>query len=113
MLCIAAVAQAAPLDDTTQREIDHLLNFVKVSECRFFRNGTWHDSAEAADHIQSKYSYVLKRGRIKSTEDFIALAASKSSMSGKAYKVKCGEQEMTSATWLTTELNAYRQHEAH
>ena len=109
-LCLfyVVMSPALALDAKTEREINHLLIFIGSSQCEFFRNGTWHSGAEAADHIKGKYDYVLRRGRIKSTEDFIALAASKSSISGKAYKVRCGEQELTSAGWLSAELGVYR-----
>ena len=108
LLCYGVMSPVLGLDVKTEREINHLLTFVHNSECTFFRNGSWHSSTEAAEHIKGKYGYVLKRGRIKSAEDFIALAASKSSISGKAYKVRCGEQELTSASWLGEELRLYR-----
>ncbi len=42
-------------------------------------------------------------------EEFIANAASESSMSGKPYLMRCGNQEVVaSATWLNAELKRIR-----
>ena len=42
-------------------------------------------------------------------EDFIARAATESSMSHKPYQVRCaGKDAEPSAIWLTTELQRYR-----
>ena len=102
ILC-AAPAQAASLE----AEIDHLLNFIAGSPCAFIRNGVAYDGAQAVDHIKDKYEHY--REEIRSAEDFIALAASKSAMSGKPYLVQCDAAEMPAAEWLTQELSAFRQ----
>lgn len=87
-------------------EIEHLLNFVANSGCVFERNGTKYDSVEARAHIQKKYDHI--RDKVKTTEDFILHAASKSSMSGKKYHATCNGQTITSEEWLTKELQRYR-----
>ena len=87
-------------------EIDHLLNFIKTSDCIFIRNSSRHDSEEAVKHIEKKYNYLKKR--IKSTEDFIQGAATKSSLSGKPYMIICNGREMITADWLRAELKRYR-----
>jgi len=88
-------------------EIAHLLDFVAASGCTFDRNGTQHDSVEAKEHMQLNYNHI--KSRIKSTEDFIRYAATKSSMSGKKYHATCDGKTITSQEWLTTELQRYRQ----
>jgi hypothetical protein len=91
----------------TQDEIDHLLNFVATTDCQYERNGTLHSGKEAVEHINKKYAYYLDD--IKSTEDFIKYSATKSSMSGKYYKIHCkNTAAVNSQDWLTTELTAYR-----
>ena len=102
----AVLLPSACLADTSQ-EISHLLTFMENSGCRFFRNGTAYSAAEAREHIQTKYDYV--RRRIKTTEDFIEYTATKSSMSGRKYKVQCGDREMLSAEWLKAELVRFRE----
>ena len=49
------------------------------------------------------------RGLIATAEDFIARAATESSLSGEAYRVRCSETVFTSAEWLTAQLRSLRQ----
>jgi hypothetical protein len=105
----AALVLCAPtptLAATPDAEIDHLLTFIAASPCAFIRNGVAYDGAHAVGHIKDKYDYY--RDDIHSPEDFIALAASKSVMTGKPYLVKCGEATEPAADWLTRELDAFR-----
>jgi hypothetical protein len=91
-------------------EIQNLLTNLERSGCQFFRNGEWYGAAEAKDHLNQKYNYLLKRGLIRNSEDFIRMAATESSVSGKAYQVRCmGTQPMPSAVWLNEELSRYRE----
>lgn len=95
---------------TTQQEIAHLINYLETSGCRFNRNGTWYSAADAVDHINKKYQYLLDKKLVSSAETFIEKAASESSMSGKAYLVQCGDAHPEpSAIWFSTELKKYRQ----
>ena len=93
--------------DNTDREIQHLLAYIAGAECRFIRNGKEYGPEEARKHIQKKYEYA--RSRIKTAEDFIRGVASKSSLSGKPYKIRCKDQTMLCADWLVAELKKYRQ----
>ncbi|ABV36380.1 conserved hypothetical protein [Shewanella sediminis HAW-EB3] len=66
-----------------------------------------YNGAEAVEHINKKYEYFSDD--IKSTEDFIKYSATKSKMSGKFYKIHCGNKSpVKSRDWLLTELEAYR-----
>ena len=108
-LCLGSWAQATPLSPQSQAEIEHLFDFLSGSGCEFQRNGSWYAAPKAAEHIRTKYEYLIKRDLINSAEEFIELAATKSSMSGKDYQVKCVDQStITSATWFTQELARYR-----
>jgi hypothetical protein len=101
-LCVADVS------DTQKSEVRHLITYAKDSVCQMDRNGTWHSSKEAAEHIEKKYHYF--RNDIHSTEDFIRLSATQSTWSGKYYRVRCdGEEIETSSQWLLRELKRYRQ----
>jgi hypothetical protein len=93
--------------DNTDREIQHLLAYIAGAECRFIRNGKEYGPEEARKHIQKKYEYA--RNRIKTAEDFIQGVASKSSISGKPYKIRCKDQTMLCADWLGAELQRFRQ----
>jgi len=89
----------------TAREIEQLFSVLEHSNCQFYRNGSWYSAKKASAHLRRKYDYLLKRGRVESTESFIDLAASKSSMSGKPYLVKCGNAAPTeSKDWFTKKL---------
>ena len=52
--------------------------------------------------------YLLDKGYISTAEDFIARTATESSMSHKAYIVKCGSTETNSAQWFKDALINYR-----
>ena len=93
-----------------EAEIDHLLEFIAGSPCAFIRNGVAYGGAQAMGHIKDKYEHY--REDIRSAEDFIALAATRSAMSGKPYLVQCDGAEMPAADWLTQELSAFRQRSA-
>ena len=107
-LAAVAVLQASPpaLAAGMSEEIDHLLGYIAASPCAFIRNGVDYDGAEAVAHIKDKYEYY--RNDIHSAEDFIALAASKSMMSGRPYLVRCGSTTVPAADWLNQELAAFR-----
>lgn len=95
-----------PKEDLAET-VQYLLDFVKNSECTFIRNGREYTSQKAASHMERKYKRF--RERIKTPEDFIRLAATKSTMSGKPYRVrtKDGKTVLTSQ-WLLEALNGYR-----
>ncbi len=93
---------------TAQRwEVDRLLAYVKNSGCIINRNGTDYPAKEGINHIRKKYDYF--REDISNTEDFIRLAASRSTLSGKDYIVKCaGETAIKTHDWLLAELKRLR-----
>lgn len=106
---MAQLALAATLSAQAQQEIAHLQDYLKNSGCEFQRNGSWHSSAQARDHLQKKYEYLVKRDLLGSAEDFIARAATESSISHKAYEVRCsGKAAEPASGWLQAELKRYR-----
>jgi len=105
---LMAAAHAAPTP-AAKIEIEYLLSAVASSDCRFYRNGTWYDARSAAAHLRGKYESLAARGLIGGADDFIDRAATKSSLSGQDYAIKCeGAAEMSSRQWLTNLLVAYR-----
>ena len=112
LLCLAlllalANGRGALAEDATEREIDYLLGFVEKSGCIFVRNGTEHDSADAADHLRLKYSRGSRY--VDSAEQFIDRLASESSWSGKLYTVICDGRTETAGAWLHRALADYRE----
>jgi len=102
-LCVVPAAASGP---DWQNEVDYLLSYVEQSGCSFIRNDKVYDSVQAREHISKKYDYVKKR--INTAEQFITYAASKSSITGKSYKVTCGDTTRPSGKWLEEALVNYR-----
>ena len=108
LLALSSVAIAMP-PPATQREIAGLFATLEHSNCRFARNGAWYDAARARAHLQRKYDWLLRRNAIARTEDFIDLAATKSSMSGRPYLVQCpGAAAVQSGPWFRAALARLR-----
>lgn len=107
VLALAALGWSAP--PATDTEIDRLLQSLKTSGCKFERNGTWYEGAKAVEHLGGKRDYLRKKDKIRTSEDFIRLAATQSSMSGKPYHVACPDKPVVeSKAWLTAELSRIR-----
>jgi len=104
-MCLSV--SAAHGDDTTDREVQYLLDFVATSGCAFVRNGSEHDPEDAADHLRLKYSRGARY--VNSAEQFIDRLATESSWSGKKYTVTCGGETQPSGAWLHRALDDYRQ----
>ncbi|VVM48137.1 DUF5329 domain-containing protein [Pseudomonas fluorescens] len=101
-----ALSQTTP--QATQ-EIQALLDFVERSECQFVRNGLEYPASRARAHLQQKLEYLEGKNRVSTAEDFIDLAATESSLSGRAYEVRCQESLEPASTWLKRELQRQRQ----
>ena len=106
VVCMLSCGAGARAEDSAEREIQYLLDFVASSGCIFIRNGSEHSSVDAADHLRLKY----RRGRryAGSADYFIDRLASGSSFSGKPYMVRCGDLEETSGAWLHRALQLHR-----
>ncbi|MHC8351444.1 YfeK family protein [Pseudomonas sp. RT4P38] len=108
LIAIVTNAQAQATPQVTQ-EIKGLLDFVEHSECQFVRNGSEFPGPRARVHLEKKLNYLEGKNMVSSAEDFIDLAATKSSMSGRAYEVRCPEGVQPASTWLKRELQRQRQ----
>jgi hypothetical protein len=108
LFAISPLAMAEPAA-ATKTEIVYLFSQLTSSGCEFNRNGTWYSAADATAHLRKKYEYLTQKNLISSTEDFINNAASKSSMSGAPYFVKCKDiPQVESATWFKNALLKFR-----
>jgi hypothetical protein len=104
----AVLAESPGGANHVSETIQYLLDFVKASECIFFRNNKAHTAGDAAAHMQRKYEHF--KDDIKTPEDFIRLTATKSLMTGKPYYVKLKDgQKISSEAWLMQALEDYRQ----
>lgn len=108
LLALATSAHAEP-PTNVQIEVSFLLGYIEGSGCQFYRNGKWHNSRDAQDHLRDKYKWLVERNQINTTEDFIDKAATQSSLSGKSYAVTCqAGASITSKQWLRDELARLR-----
>ena len=108
VLVLFSGSVVADVSPATQLEIDHLLNFIRNSSCIIDRNGKTYVAVKAISHIEKKYAYFTDD--IKTTEDFIELSATKSTMSGKYYMVRCGDDDqIRTREWLMQELQRLRE----
>ena len=101
-------AQAAE-PPATQQEIAHLFTTLETSNCQFNRNGSWYSAKEASGHLGTKYKYLQDKDLVPSAEKFIERAATESSLSGKAYQIKCTDNvAQPSGPWFKAALEKYR-----
>lgn len=106
LIMITVLSEPVYSEEKAKVEIGHLLEYINDSGCTFIRNNKEHSGEEAKTHIMRKYNYY--KPRIKTTEDFIKYTATKSSISGNIYKVRCNSREIPCADWLRAELQKYR-----
>ena len=100
------VGTAAAIEDT-EKTISYMLDYISKSGLTFIRNGQEATGKQAADHLRQKWDYF--RTRIKTPEDFIKLAATKSELSGKLYLVRFKDgKESPAGEWLAKVLAEYR-----
>jgi hypothetical protein len=115
-LLAALVASALPIlargdappagsdDDQERQKIERLISSVQwLKDATFVRNGTEYNGKTAAEHVRTKWKAA--GSKIKTARDFIRLAASKSSRSGKPYLIRFKDgREVESETYLTKRL---------
>jgi hypothetical protein len=105
--CCAVAPSGAEPSAAAESEIESLLGAVAGSSCTFIRNGTPHSPPDARAHMELKYDHLRKR--IDTAEDFIEMAGSQSSLSGRPYLVECaGEPQRKTRDWLLERLGALR-----
>jgi hypothetical protein len=86
-----------------------LLFRLEASGCEFNRNGTWHTATDAKSHLLRKLQYLEDSGAVQTTDQFIELAASRSSTTGQPYLVKCADgASVESSAWLRSQLQFLR-----
>jgi len=107
LLPLLCAAQVGPV---MEREIAGLLQAVGTSGCEFMRGGKAYPADQAREHLRTKYEYLAARGQLTSAEDFIDKAASRSSLLGEVYLMRCGgTAPQRCEQWMRTKLKALRQ----
>ena len=102
LIGIACGSISPPLVGQPSSDVEFLITRIAKSGCQFVRNGNVYPAHEAAEHLQRKRASV----RIELTpEQFIENIASKSSMSGEPYRIRCtGQRDEQSGIWLRRAL---------
>jgi len=94
-------------EEHLESTIRYLLVYVKSADVVFIRNDREHTPGEAAAHMGRKYEHF--KDQIKTPEDFILLAGTKSLITGKAYQVRMKDgKTMITQKWLEDALEKYR-----
>jgi hypothetical protein len=87
MLLLFMGGYAHAQDSGEAAKIQYLIGSIEaLPGVTFLRNGVAYDAGKAADHLRLKLRSA--GNRVKTAEDFIRLCASKSSVSGKAYRMR-------------------------
>src|SRR5947208_14986484 len=107
VICSAVPVRAAESLDQT---IAFLLHRIETADATFVRNGQTHTPQEAVAHVRAKYQHF--KGQIKTPEDFIRLAATKSLLTGQPYLVRpLDGKDMPLNAWLSNALREHRENE--
>jgi uncharacterized protein DUF5329 len=81
-----------------------ILALKQLTGATFIRNGKEHTLDEAIAHMRTKWEW--KKSEIKTAEDFIRVAASKSSMSGDPYIIRFADGTQRQAgEWFREQLD--------
>jgi len=109
VLAVPHAADAGAHGGGADAQIRGLIAALGESGCRFQRNGRWYAADAARAHLQRKYDIARRRGMTGDAEAFIEQAASRSSVTGRAYRVACpGQPEQDAGDWLRDELSRRR-----
>ncbi len=98
-------SQSASRVLTERQKIDKLIDIVaNLENATFIRNDDEHSAKEAAAHMRRKLNAA--GGRIKTAAQFIEHIASKSSTSGKLYRIRFSDgKELPSGEFLLSQLD--------
>jgi hypothetical protein len=94
---------------SSSMEINYLIGYLGGSHCSFYRNGTWHDSRAAQEHLLERYGELALNGWVDTAEQFIDQAASRSKLTEELDLVRCpGGQATPTSAWLQDALARLR-----
>lgn len=104
---ICLTAPALGQQDVEQRKIAYLIaSIADLKDVTFIRNGKSYDAVRAAEHLRLKLHNA--GDRVKTAQDFIAVCATGSSMSGIKYEIRFQDgRTIDSATFLHGKLVEY------
>ena len=100
--------QPAVVSAPTETErIEQLLAKIVASNLTFIRNGSEHTATEAVEHLRSKWAHA--KDSVTTVEQFIDQLASRSSTTGRPYRVRLVDgTERDAGPWMHEQLSAPR-----
>jgi len=103
LLAMVGPARAAP-NATEAARIEQLIRHVAgQGEIQFVRNGQAYPAAEAAEHLRTKLRAAGQR--IDTAEQFVDHLASRSSITGRPYRIRFADgREIDAGPWLRAAL---------
>ena len=103
IISFAATVSLSESKTEETRQIELLLARVEAMQhVVFIRNGKEYSSKKAADHLRLKWKKAGRR--VKTAEDFIELCGSRSSISGKLYKMRFPDGRIENSAVILKEL---------
>jgi hypothetical protein len=103
-LLLSPMASAAKTPPAEAARIEALIAAVESRpDAVFIRNGSEHRADEAADHLRLKWRHA--GDRIRTARDFIRYCATKSSLTGRKYRIRFADgREVEAAVFFEAEL---------
>ena len=98
LLCLASATAADEISTQEKEKIEYLINHLEsMKDATFIRNDKEYDARTAAFFLRSKWQ--INKDKVRTAEDFIERIASRSSTTGKPYRIRmkngkeieCGE----------------------
>lgn len=106
-LCLVGSVSTGAGDEkpTEKAKIESLIKCVEaIKDAKFVRNGSEYSAKDAARFLRGKWD--ANESKIKTARDFIAIAGTKSSTTGKPYLIRFADgKETPSAEFLAKELD--------
>jgi hypothetical protein len=104
LVLLAPGLRAEGMAADEKARVDGMISHLEgLKDAVFIRNGTEYDAKTAAKFLRGKWE--SNAGKIKTAEDFIRVAATKSSTTGKPYMIRLkGAKATPCADYLTNLL---------
>jgi hypothetical protein len=87
LLCLASATAADEISVQEKEKIEYLINQLEsMKDATFIRNDKEYDARTAALFLRRKWQ--MNKDKVRTSEDFIERVASRSSTTGKSYRIK-------------------------
>lgn len=87
LLCLASATAADEISAQEKQKIEYLINHLEtMKDATFIRNDKEYDARTAAFFLRRKWQ--VNKDKVRTSEDFIERIASRSSTTGKPYRIR-------------------------